>query len=106
MNRIEVSSKKQLIWCQDNILIRKYLNSRPVNQGVSSLPREVSDDASLQPAPRLLLSQAPQSLLSRAQEALQCTHLEIFTSSELVLLAVIEAICMQNIARVVVTKKS
>ena len=49
---------------------RKYLNSRPVIQGVSSLPREVSDDASLQPAPRLLLSQAPQSLLSRAQEAL------------------------------------
>ena len=27
----------------------KYLNSRPVKQGVSSLPREVSDDASLQP---------------------------------------------------------
>ena len=29
--------------------VRKYLNSRPVIQGVSSLPREVSDDASLQP---------------------------------------------------------
>ena len=82
----------------------KYLNSRPVIQGVSSLPREVSDDASLQPAPRLLLSQAPQSLLSRAQEALQRTHLEMFASSDLVLLAVMEAVCMQNIAGVVVTK--
>ena len=82
----------------------KYLNSRPVKQGVSSLQREVSDDASLQPAPRLLLSQAPQSLLSRVQEALQRTHLEMFASSDLVLLAVMEVICMQNIARVVVTK--
>ena len=71
---------------------------------MSSLPREVSDDASLQPAPRLLLSQAPQSLLSRAQEALQRTHLEMFASSNLVILAVMEAICMQNIAGVVVTK--
>ena len=44
------------------------------------------------------------SSLSRAQEALQRTHLEMFASSDLVLLAVMEVICMQNIAGVWVTK--
>ena len=55
-------------------------------------------------APRPLMSRARQSSLSRAQESLQRTHFEMFASSDLVLLAVMEAICMQNIAGVVVTK--
>ena len=42
--------------------------------------------------------------VSRAQESLQRTHFEMFASSDLVLLSVMEAICMQNIAGVVVTK--
>ena len=50
------------------------------------------------------MSRARQSLLSRAHESLQRTHFEMFASSDLVLLSVMEAICMQNIAGVVVTK--